>query len=106
MIKFLSVNATDTEIFFASNSSLAKNILKCMLGFKIGDKIRYRPFNTKYTITGQRDHFWILDNVLLASDEDLILDLEGAVPDKPRKGCTCGSISVGSDRHSDWCDGK
>lgn len=36
--------------------------------------------------------------------EQLEFDLEY----KPQnnKKCTCGSAALGSDRHSDWCDGK
>lgn len=36
------------------------------------------------------------------------IDLDLPVPNKPitTKKCTCGSASLGSDKHSDWCDGK
>ena len=40
--------------------------------------------------------------------KQLELDIDqifAPVPPKKNK-CTCGSASLGSDRHSDWCDGK
>ncbi len=75
--------------------------------FKIGDSVKYKGLNItgKITDRDQVSHLWIINNSILASDEDLILDLgDGSVPDRPRKQCTCGSTSVGSDRHSSWCD--
>lgn len=77
--------------------------------FKIGDKVKYRTFSIEGEITGKDNMtgLWIINNAMLASDEDLILNYSSYAPkDKPKIGCTCGSTSVGSDRHSSWCDSK
>ncbi len=86
---------------------LGSTMIKCMLGFKIGDSVKYKGLNITGKITGrdQINQLWIINSYLVASDEDLILDLDAVtIPDRPRKQCTCGSTSVGSDRHSSWCD--
>ena len=79
--------------------------------FKVGDKVRFKD-STTYLNTGkiyeisQVEKNWItLNNILIADPNDLVLDTDNSNQYQPVPcKCTCGSSSVGSDRHSDYCD--
>jgi hypothetical protein len=46
----------------------------CLYGFKIGDSVKYKKFSLKGKITGQDNGYWVIDNTLLASADEIELD--------------------------------
>lgn len=73
---------------------------------KIGDKIRYKKFhNITGTITKlDSSGLWVVNDALLATEDEIELDNDLPYWTPSIKKCTCGSSSLGSDRHSDYCD--
>jgi hypothetical protein len=44
------------------------------VSFKVGDSIKYKKFSLKGKITGQDNGYWVIDNTLLASGDEIELD--------------------------------